>query len=1230
MFKSGSNNLLLAMITLLFGCGAKSSASLLKTDVNSTIAGSYLVTDVEPSSGPPGSLATLTGYGLTEETKITFAGVSVEILSRKTDKEITFKIPAGQPGMQKIEITKANESSNVGFMLLSDDGNPVVAGNASEMCKGQDYYDVNGEKHPGTKECVSTITEKSLTSAMYGNSSVTSEVLAPGSVTEDKIAAGAVGPAAIQAGAVQELNIFEKAVTSTKIADGAILLHHLGNMNCAVNQIIKWNGSTWLCDDDRGLSGAMNITNADLAANAVTSSKILDGEIVDADISGTAAIALSKLSAGTGNFDISGTANNTLNVGAKTAAQIDTSVNATSTATALASANQIVKRDGTGSIFGDSLNAQTKIGVKDSASGYVNFKAPATVGAGYDITLPSAAGSNGDVLVNQGGGVLVWTSAGGSHTHVSGQITDFQAAVTANTEVTANSAHRILTSNPHAVTKAQVGLGNVADLNVQTTWSQIVGQYIGSNEIRSISAAGLTVSNQSSNAGITITDVGDIVIGSSVGAATIDLNIKIRAPEICDIAGTNCVLLTDGILAKAGNLAGLANTTTARSNLGLGTSATANIGVSVGTVATGDHTHAVATGITPGFMSNTDKSALDAADLQISSATSVNTASTLVRRNLLGDFSGSIVSAENSIRLKDSASNYISLQAPASSGNVTYTFPGAAVDNGLLKSNASGLLSWTTISATLPLSYNSNTNLITMSQSDASTSGYLNLTDWNTFNNKQPAITTASAITPGSVQTSNTIGLTLANLNTLAGLTAQLRFNELSSNGGNFLTLKAADAMPADVTLTLPSGGVADGYLLKTDATGQLGFTAPPLTCVAGSYLNSASNCVTAATIVGEGSGVKTSDTATVTSLMIATGSIVDDDISSLAGIDMAKILGLPATLTSKAATVHSHSGADITSGLIPAAALPVASNSAVGAMRATTEFITLNIAGDILSIAATTAATALNATNATNATTAGNASNANNSALLLGRPWADPGAIGSIATPATILTTTRIAVKAAAGPTCDGTNNGTMWTETVSGEILICLDGKRNKLQPESKEHVLFMTRDSYRPVDWGSGLANADLLCKTLAANGGRTDANDFIALLSTSGVNAISRWNPATTVYNTKNEPITLGATFWPNILSNIRVLSVLDEYGFPGEEIFPARNVYLNTGTTITGVNEGNNCANWTNSTSGSFAMRGYLETSSARGFLETAVNGSALVSVGTASDCSFYRHILCVK
>ena len=55
------------------------------------------------------------------------------------------------------------------------------------------------------------------------------------------------------------------------------------------------------------------------------------------------------------------------------------------------------------------------------------------------------------------------------HTHTASDVTDFQTAVSANTDVSASVTHISNTNNPHSVTKTQVGLGNVQNTKVNLT-----------------------------------------------------------------------------------------------------------------------------------------------------------------------------------------------------------------------------------------------------------------------------------------------------------------------------------------------------------------------------------------------------------------------------------------------------------------------------------------------------------------------------------------------------------------------------------------------------------------------------------------------------------------------------------------------------------------------------------------------------------------------------------------
>jgi hypothetical protein len=92
--------------------------------------------------------------------------------------------------------------------------------------------------------------------------------------------------------------------------------------------------------------------------------------------------------------------------------------------------------------------------------------------------------------------------------------------------------------------------------------------------------------------------------------------------------------------------------------------------------------------------------------------------------------------------------------------------------------------------------------LIGMPAATTSANGYLTSTDWNTFNNKQAAITTTSNVAM-----------------------RELRLNELTVNGPEYIGFKSPDALTATVIYTLPSTDGSNGQALTTNSTGGLSWT---------------------------------------------------------------------------------------------------------------------------------------------------------------------------------------------------------------------------------------------------------------------------------------------------------------------------------------------------------------------------------------------------------------------
>lgn len=64
-------------------------------------------------------------------------------------------------------------------------------------------------------------------------------------------------------------------------------------------------------------------------------------------------------------------------------------------------------------------------------------------------------------------------------------------------------------------------------------------------------------------------------------------------------------------------------------------------------------------------------------------------------------------------------------------------------------------------------------------------------------------------------------------INASAGAGAQLRLPEATANGVNYVAVKAADALAANVTFTLPTADGTSGQFLQTNGSGQLAFATP-------------------------------------------------------------------------------------------------------------------------------------------------------------------------------------------------------------------------------------------------------------------------------------------------------------------------------------------------------------------------------------------------------------------
>jgi hypothetical protein len=159
--------------------------------------------------------------------------------------------------------------------------------------------------------------------------------------------------------------------------------------------------------------------------------------------------------------------------------------------------------------------------------------------------------------------------------------------------------------------------------------------------------------------------------------------------------------------------------------------------------------------------------------------------------------------------------------------------------------NGSNYITLGSLSGTAPISYNSGTGAISISQSSGSTNGYLSSTDWNTFNNKTSNTGTVTSVGLSSATSGVTIGstpVTTSGTITLAIATATTSQNGLlSSTDWTTFNNKASTASLANY---LPlAGGTLTGPLTTSNINIGIGGTEYPngqlifQTTTSGSYV---------------------------------------------------------------------------------------------------------------------------------------------------------------------------------------------------------------------------------------------------------------------------------------------------------------------------------------------------------------------------------------------------------
>lgn len=160
-------------------------------------------------------------------------------------------------------------------------------------------------------------------------------------------------------------------------------------------------------------------------------------------------------------------------------------------------------------------------------------------------------------------------------------------------------------------------------------------------------------------------------------------------------------------------------------------------------------------------------------------------------------------------------SNWIQLATPTSVTNVNgFAGPSVALTtNDIAEGSANKYYTDASvraaISATAPLIYNSTTGTFSLSSASVSRDGYLSTTDWNTFNNKQNALTSAQAAVLSTTTGTNTGDETAATILTKLGITTLTG----SNTGDQVITLTGdlTGTGTGTFSTTLANSGVTAG-----------------------------------------------------------------------------------------------------------------------------------------------------------------------------------------------------------------------------------------------------------------------------------------------------------------------------------------------------------------------------------------------------------------------------------
>ena len=340
-----------------------------------------------------------------------------------------------------------------------------------------------------------------------------------------------------------------------------------------------------------------------------------------------------------------------------------------------------------------------------------------------------------------------------------------------------------------------------------------------------LSSADWTTFNSKQSAGNYITALTGDVTASGAGSAAATLS----ATGVT--AGTYTKVMVDakGRVTASSTLVAADIPPISAATITSGTLAAANGGTGVNSTATFPTSGVIVTEAATETLTN---KTLTAATINGASAiggsTTINTSGTINSgaQTVAGNIAilGNSTTA-NKLLLNDKGStNSVALKAPDTlASSLTLELPSTSGTSGqVLSTNGSGTLSWisaatgsvTNVTGTAPISVATGTStpVISMSQANGTTNGYLSSTDWTTFNSKQPSGNYITALTgditaAGAGSAAATLSATGVTAGTYTKVTVDAKGRATFGT-----SLVAADIPPLPISI-IGSGtlGVANG-----------------------------------------------------------------------------------------------------------------------------------------------------------------------------------------------------------------------------------------------------------------------------------------------------------------------------------------------------------------------------------------------------------------------------------